>query len=48
MLTDLDVSPMAQPTNVVGLGIWNRQKIESFDDLDRDEVLLTTIVNNEM
>ena len=44
MLTDADVSSMAQPTNVVGLGMWNRQKLQDFDDLGLDEVLLTTIL----
>ena len=48
LLTDIDVSSIAQLTNVVGLGMWNHQKLQYFDDLDRDEVFLTTIIDNEM
>ena len=33
-LTDVYVSSMAQPTNVVGLGMWNHWKLQYFDDLD--------------
>ena len=48
LLTDADVSSMTQPTNVVGLGMRDSRKIQSFDDLGWNEVLLTTIVDNEM
>ena len=34
LLIDVDLSSMAQLTNAVGLGKWNRWKIQYFDDLN--------------
>ena len=34
LLIDVDVSSIDQPTNVVGLGMQNCQKLQYFDDID--------------
>jgi hypothetical protein len=48
LLADTEISSLEKPTDGVGMWVRCHWKDQSLDDLYRNQVLLTTIVDNEM
>ena len=48
LLTDVNVSLFAQPTDGVWLEVWHHRQLQYFYDLNQYEVLLATTINNEI
>ena len=48
LLADTEISPLAKLDDGVGMRVWCHWQVESLEKIYKNQVLLTTIVDNEM